>query len=140
MGRPQNKKRVPFSIDPYPPTIRFLISFFPPTLLSEIGTFLKKIAVKVHIKLLLITYPWILGPCTRASNKSLATKFILTFILTFIFSRLSRSLFKEGEGESNIPNFVASQFSALITRIPTQSRFWSTFLFSNNPKNPFCLE
>ena len=31
----------------------------------------------------------------------------------------------------------ASQFSALITRIPTQSRFWSTFLFLNIPKNQF---
>ena len=67
----------PFSLDPYPPTIkrdiliRDIFDFvFPPTLHNKIGTFLKKefSTQQIHFQWLLVAHPWILGPCTRASN------------------------------------------------------------------------
>ena len=61
LGRPQKKKSkkreiVPLSVDPYPPTIKreVLIRdnfdfFLPPTLLTEIETFLKKLGSQAHL-------------------------------------------------------------------------------------------
>ena len=42
-----------------------------------------------------------------------------------IFSEQS----KEGEGETDIPNFFSQLVQCFDTRFPTQCRFWSTFLF-----------
>ena len=74
----KSKKRDfgPFSLYPYPPTIKrdiliwdIFYSIFPPTLLNKIGTFLnKKFTPQVHFHWLWVANLRIFGPCTRASN------------------------------------------------------------------------